>query len=326
MHCFDRRALLVTVVGSAALPITRNIAWALGYPTRPVRIIVGFAAGGATDIIARLMSKELSERLDQTFIVENKPGAGTNIAVETVLAAPADGYSLLFVGPANAINASLYDKLDFNFIRDIAPVASIVRVPFVMVVDTSFPTKTLAEFIDYAKVNPGKLSMGTPGKGSGPHMAGELFKVMTGVDMITIQYRGDAPALADLMGGQIQACFNSLPAVIELIRAGKVRALATTAATRSDALPNLPTVAEFVPGYEASAFYGIGARKGTPGAIIDKLNSVIQAILLEQTVRARLVGLGGTILALSAPAFGSVITEETDKWAKVIRSADIRPD
>lgn len=326
MHHFDRRAFLVAVVGAAASPVTRNVAWAFDYPTRPVKIVVGFAAGGATDIIARLMSEELSKRLGQTFIVENKPGAGTNIAVEAVLAAPPDGYTLLFVGPSNAINASLYDKLDFNFIRDIAPIASIVRVPFVMVVGTSFPTKTLAEFIDYAKANPGKLSMGTPGKGSGPHMAGELFKVMTGVDMITVQYRGDAPALTDLMGGQIQVCFNSLPAAIELIHAGKVRALATTAATRSDALSNLPTVAEFVPGYEASAFYGIGARKGTPGAVIDKLNSVIQTTLVDQTVRARLVGLGGTILALSAPDFGSVITEETDKWAKVIRSADIRPD
>ncbi|MGO9444679.1 MAG: Bug family tripartite tricarboxylate transporter substrate binding protein [Thiobacillaceae bacterium] len=325
MH-FDRRVFLRTVVGTAILPVTRDIAWALDYPIRPVRIIVGFAAGGATDIIARLMSKELSKRLDQTFIVENKPGAGTNIAVEAVLAAPADGYTLLFIGPSNAINTSLYDKLDFNFIRDIAPIASIVRVPFVMVVDTSFPAKTVAEFIDYAKANPGKLSMGTPGKGSGPHMAGELFKVMTDVDMVTVQYRGDAPALTDLMGGQIQVCFNSLPAAIELIRAGKVRALATTAATRSDTFPNLPIVAEFVSGYEATAFYGIGASKGTPAPIIDKLNVAIQATLMDQTVRARLVGLGGTILALSAPEFGRVIAEETDKWAKVIRSADIRPN
>ena len=326
MHYFDRRTFLLTVAGTAALPAARDVAWALDYPTRPVRIIVGFAAGGATDIIARLMSNELSKRLDQTFIVENKPGAGTNIAVEAVLAAPADGYTLLFVGPSNAINASLYDKLDFNFIRDIAPIASIVRVPFVMVVDTSFPAKTVAEFIDYAKSNPGKLSMGTPGKGSGPHMAGELFKVMTGVDMITVQYRGDAPALTDLMGGQIKVCFNSLPAAIELIQAGKVRALATTAVTRSDILPNLPTVAEFVSGYEASAFYGIGAQKGTAAPIIDKLNLATQATLADQTVRARLVGLGGTVLALSAPEFGRVIAEETDKWARVIRSADIKPD
>jgi tripartite-type tricarboxylate transporter receptor subunit TctC len=326
MHYFDRRTFLLTAVGTAASSATRDFAWALDYPARPVRTIVGFAPGGATDIIARLMSKELSKRLDQTFIVENKPGAGTNIAVEAVLAAPADGYTLLFIGPSNAINASLYDKLDFNFIRDIAPVASFVRVPFVMVVDTSFPAKTVTEFIDYAKANPGKLSMGTPGKGSGPHMAGELFKVMTGVDMVTVQYRGDAPALTDLMGGQIQVCFNSLPAAIELIRAGKVRALATTAAARSDTLPNLPTVAEFVPGYEASAFYGVGAPKGTPAPIIDKLNVVIQAALMDQTMRARLVDLGGTILALSAPEFGKVIAEETNKWAKVVRSADIRPN
>jgi tripartite-type tricarboxylate transporter receptor subunit TctC len=326
MRHFDRRAFLHTIAGTAALPLTREVAWALDYPTRPVRIIVGFAAGGATDIIARLMSEALSKRLEQTFIVENKPGAGTNIAVEAVLAAPADGYTLLFVGPSNAINASLYDKLDFNFIRDIAPVASIVRVPFVMVVDTSFPAKTVADFVGYAKANPGKLSVGTPGTGSGPHMAAELFKATTGVNMITVQYRGDAPALTDLMGGQIQVCFNSLPAAIELIRAGKVRALATTAAARSDILPNLPTVAEFVSGYEASAFYGIGAAKGTPAPIVDKLSSAIQDALADQTVRARLMDLGGTILALSAPQFGRIIAEETDKWAKVIRSADIKLD
>lgn len=326
MQCIKRRAFLLTVAGTTAFPFTRDVAWALDYPTRPVRIIVGFAPGGATDIIARLLGEALSNRLGQTFIVENKPGASSNIAAEAVIAAPADGYTLLFVGPPNAINASLYAKLDFNFMRDIVPIASIVRVPFVMVVNPSLPIKTVAEFIDYAKANPGKLSLGTPGIGSGPYMAAELFKAMTAVDVVAVQYRGDAPALADLLGGQIQACFNSLPAAIALIKAGKVRALATTAATRSDILPDLPTVAEFVSGYEASAFYGIGAPKGTPAPIIDKLNQSIQAALVDQTVRARLIGLGGTIVVLSAPKFGRLIAEETNKWAKVIKFADIKPE
>jgi len=326
MRAVRRRTFLCAIVGAASSSVTRRIAWALDYPARPVRIIVGFAAGGATDIIARLVGQGLSQRLGQSFLVENKPGAGTNVATEEVIHAPADGYTLLFVGPPNAINATLYDKLDFDFIRDVAPVATIVRVPFVIVVNTSFPAQTVPELIDYAKANPGRISMGVPGKGSGPHMAGELFKAMAGIDMVSVQYRGDAPALSDLMGGQIQLCFNSLPAAIELIGAGKVRALATTAATRSHALPNLPTVAEFVHGYEASAFYGLGAPKDTPPAVIDRLSQAINATIADHAVQTRLESLGGTVLALSPSGFEKLITDETDKWAKVIRLADIKLD
>ena len=321
-----RRTFLLAAAGAASSFLMRDVAWALDYPTRPVRIIVGFSAGGATDIIARLVGQGLSERLGRSFVVENRPGAGTNMATEAVIAAPADGYTLLFVGPPAAINATLYDKLDFNFIRDIAPVATIVRVPFVIVVNTSFPAQTVPALIDYAKANPGRISMGVPGKGSGPHMAGELFKAMAGIDMTTVQYRGDAPALSDLMGGQIQLCFNSLPAAIELIEAGRVRALATTATTRLTALPDLPTASEFVHGYEASAFYGIGAPKNTPAAIIDRLSSAINSTIADRAVQTRLAGLGGTVLALSPSAFEQLIAAETDKWAKVIRSADIKLD
>jgi tripartite-type tricarboxylate transporter receptor subunit TctC len=326
MHS-DRRVFLRAFAGTAGiLPLASKIVWASDYPARPVRIVVGFAAGGATDVIARLIGDELSKRFGQAFIVENKPGAGSNIAVEAALAAPADGYTLLFVGPSNAINATLYDKLDFDFMHDIAPVAALARVPFVVVVGTSFPAKTVAEFVDYAKANPGKLSIGTPGKGSGPHMAAELFAAMAGVELTTVQYRGDAPALTDLMGGQIQACFNSLPAAMEFIKSDKVHALATTAANRSNSLPDIPTIAEFVSGYEASAFYGIGTRRGAPTTVIDELSMAIQTILSDQQVQARLVGLGATVLALSAPDFGKLIAEETDKWAKVIRSAGIKSD
>ncbi len=326
MHLIHRRRFLFAVAGGASSLVTRRIAWALDYPSRPVRIIVGFAAGGATDIIARLVGQGLSTRVGQSFVVENRPGAGTNIATEAVISAPADGYTLLFVGPPAAINATLYDKLDFNFIRDIAPVATIVRVPFVIVVNTSFPAKTVPELINYLKANPGRISMGVPGKGSGPHMAGELFKAMASVDMVTVQYRGDAPALSDLMGAQIQLCFNSLPAAIKLIEAGRVRALATTAATRPTALPNLPTVSEFVHGYEASAFYGIGVSRNTPSAIIDKLSQAINSTIVDQAVQTRLAGLGGTVLALSPSAFEKLIIDETDKWAKVIRLANIKLD
>jgi tripartite-type tricarboxylate transporter receptor subunit TctC len=326
MHLVHRRIFLFAASAMACSFVARRAAWALDYPTRPVRIIVGFAAGGATDIISRLVGQGLSERLGQSFVVENRPGAGTNIATGAVVAAAADGYTLLFVGPPNAINATLYDNLDFNFIRDIAPVATIVRVPYVIVVNSSFPAKTVAELIDYAKANPGRISIGVPGKGSGPHVAGELFKAMTGVDMVTVQYRGDALALSDLMGGQIQLCFNSLPAAIELIKAGQVRALATTAATRSDALPNVPTVAESVADYQAGAFYGIGAPKNTPPAIIETLSQAINSIVANHAVQTRLTSLGGTVLTLSPPEFGKLIVDETAKWAKVIRLAKIKLD
>jgi tripartite-type tricarboxylate transporter receptor subunit TctC len=326
MRVACRRTFLLAASATACSFIPQRLAWALDYPTRPGRIIVGFAPGGATDIIARLVGQGLSGRLGQSFVVENRPGAGTNIATEAVVAAAADGYTLLFVGPPNAINATLYDKLDFNFIRDIAPVATIVRVPYVIVVNSSFPAKTIPELIDYARANPGPVSMGVPGKGSGPHVAGELFKAMTGVDMVTVQYRGDAPALSDLMGGQIQLCFNSLPAAIELIKAGQVRALATTAIKRSDTLPNLPTVAESVAGYEAGAFYGIGAPKNTPSTIIDTLSQAINATVADHAVQARLASLGGTVLTLSPSEFEKLIVDETAKWAKVIRLAKIKLD
>lgn len=326
MHLAQRRTFLLAAAGAASSVVTRRFAWALDYPGRPVRIIVGFAAGGATDITARLVGQGLSKRLGQSFVVENRPGAASNIATEAVINAPADGYTLLFVGPPAVINATLYGQLHFNFIRDIAPVATIVRVPYVVVVNTSFPAKTIPELIAYAKVNPGKISMGVPGKGSGPHIAGEMFKAMTGVDMVTVQYHGDAPALRDLMGGQIQLCFNSLPAAIELIETGKVRALATTAATRSNALPKVPAMAEFVPGYEASAFYGIGAPKNTPSVIIDELSRAINSTIADHSVQARLVSLGGTVLALSPSEFEKLIIGETHKWAKVIKSNNIKLD
>ena len=272
-----RRQFLHLAAGAAALPAVSRIAWAQAYPTRPVRIIVGFAAGGAADIIARLIGQWLSERLGQPFVIENRPGAGSNIATEAVVRAPPDGYTLLLVGTANAINATLYDKLNFNFIRDIAPVAGIIRVPNVMVVNPSVPAKTVPEFIAYAKANPGKINMASGGIGTAAHVSGELFKMMAGVDMVHVPYRGAAPALTDLLGGQVQVMFASMPSSIEHIRAGKLRALAVTTATRSEALPDIPTVGEFVPGYEASAWYGVGAPKDTPAEIVDKLNKEINA-------------------------------------------------
>ena len=288
--------------------------------------IVGFAAGGAPDILARLMGQWLSERLGQPFVIENRPGAGSNIATEAVVRAPPDGYTLLLVSPANAINATLYDKLNFNFIRDIAPVAGIIREPHVMVVNPSVPAKTVPEFIAYAKANPGKLNMASAGNGTAAHVAGELFKMMTGVDMVHVPYRGAAPALTDLLGGQVQVMFAAMPASIEYIRAGKLRALAVTTATRSEALPDIPTVGEFVPGYEASAWFGVGAPKNTPAEIIDKLNKEINAALADPKIKARLADLGGTVLPGSPADFGKLIADETEKWGKVIRAANIKPE
>ena len=280
----------------------------------------------ANDIVARLIGQWLSERLGQPFIIENRPGAGSNIATEAVVRAPPDGYTLLLVGPPNAINATLYDKLNFNFIRDIAPVASIVRVPNVMVVNPSVPAKTVPEFIAYAKANPGKINMASAGIGSSAHVAGELFKMMTGVDMVHVPYRGAAPALTDLLGGQVQVCSPRMPASIEYIKAGKLRALAVTTATRSEALPDVPTVGEFVPGYEASSWYGVGAPKNTPAEIVDKLNKEINAALADPKIKARLADLGGTALAGSPADFGKLIADETEKWGKVIRAANIKPN
>jgi tripartite-type tricarboxylate transporter receptor subunit TctC len=321
-----RRTFLHLAAGAVTLPAFSRIAWTQSYPSRPVRWIVGFAPAGPADILARLIGQWLSERLGQPFVIENRPGAASNIATEAVVRAPADGYTLLMVGSPNAINATLYDKLNFNFIRDIAPVANIMRGPLVMVVNPSLPANTVPEFIAYAKAHPGKINMASGGNGSTPHVAGELFKMMTGVDMNHVPYRGAAPALTDLLAGQVQVYFANTPASIEHIRAGKLRALAVTTATRSDALPDLPTVGDFVPGYEASTWFGVGAPKATPAEIVEKLNKEINAGLADPKMKARLADLGGTVLAVSPADFGKLIADETEKWAKVIRTANIKPE
>jgi tripartite-type tricarboxylate transporter receptor subunit TctC len=321
-----RRTFLHLPAGAAALPAVSRVASALDYPTRPVSLVAGFAPGGGVDITARLIGQWLSERLGQQFVIENRPGASSNIATEAVVRAPADGYTLLLIGSFNTINATLYDKLNYNFIRDIAPVASVMRYPYVMVVNPSFPAKSVPEFIAYAKANPGKLNMASPGTGSGDHIAGELFKMMTGVDMVDVTYRGIALALSDLLGGQVQVSFPSILSSIQYIRAGQLRALAVVTATRSDALPDIPTVAEFVPGYEASSWYGIGAPKATPAEIIDKLNKEINAALADPKNKARLANLGGDVLALSPADFGKLIADETEKWGKLIRTLNIKAE
>jgi tripartite-type tricarboxylate transporter receptor subunit TctC len=299
---------------------------ALDYPTRPVHLVVGYPAGGTTDILARLVGQYLSERLGQQFVIDNRSGAGNNIGTEAVVNATPDGYTLILVNPANAINATLYEKLPFNFIRDIAPVAGIMRVPNVMEVNPSVPAKTVAEFIAYAKTNSGKVNMASSGNGTSIHVSGELFKMMTGVDMLHVPYRGSAPALTDLMGGQVQVLFDNMPSSIEYLKAGKLRPLAVTTAVRSDALPGVPTVAETVPGYEASAWFGLGAPKATPAEIVDKLNAAVNAGLADPKLKARLVDLGGTMLVGSPADFGKVIAEETEKWAKVVKFSGARPD
>jgi tripartite-type tricarboxylate transporter receptor subunit TctC len=303
-----------------------HIAKAQAYPSRPVRIIVGFAAGNGPDILARLLGPWLSERLGQPFIIENRPGAGTNIGTEAVVRSTPDGYTLLLVTPPNAINATLYDKLNFNFVRDISPVASISHEPNVMVVNPSVPAKTVPEFIAYAKAHPGQLSMASAGNGSSSHVAGELFKMMTGVDLVHVPYRGGGPALTDLLGGQVQLMFPTTTTSSAYIRAGTVRALAVTTTTRSEALPDLPTVAEFVPGYEASTFYGVGAPRNTPAEIIDKLNKEINGGLDDPKMKARLADAGGTVLPGSPADFGKLIADETEKWAKVIKFANIKAE
>jgi tripartite-type tricarboxylate transporter receptor subunit TctC len=318
---FPRRKFLHLAAGAIALPAVARRAGAQSYPARPVRIVVGFTPAGATDILARLIGQWLQERLGQTFIVENRPGAGSNIATDAVARSPADGYTLMLVAPANAINATLYDKLPFNFIRDIAPVAGLIRVANVMEVNPALPAKTLPEFIAYAKANAGKISYASAGTGSQQHVAGELFKMMAGVDMVHVPYRGGGPALADLMGGQMQLFFGTTASTIQLIRSGKLRALAVTTATRSPALPDVPTVAEFVPGYEASSWYGIGAPKGTPAEIVDLLNKEINAGLADPKIKARLDDMGGTPLTGPAAAFGKLIVDETEKWAKVVKAS-----
>jgi tripartite-type tricarboxylate transporter receptor subunit TctC len=321
-----RRNFLHLAAGFAALPVVSRFAWAQAYPSRPVRIIVGFAPGGATDIMARLMGQSLSERLRQPFVIENKPGAATNIATEAVVNAAPDGYTLLVVTSVNAINASVYEKLNFNLIRDVVPVASIHREPFVMEANPSVPVKTVAEFIAYAKANPGKLTMASAGVGSGNHISGELFKMMTGVNLVHVPYRGGGPALVDLLGGQVQVMFATMSSSIEYVRAGKLRALAVTTATRSSVLPDIPTVAEFVPGYESSFWTGVGAPKNTPAEIVDKLNKEMNATLADPKFKARLADLGGTALSGSPLDFGKFVADETDKWAKVVKFAGVKAD
>jgi len=303
-----------------------RFAWAQAYPTRPVRIIVGVAAGGGGDLIARVMGQWLSERLGQPFVIENRPGGGGNIGTEAVVRAPADGYTLLLCSTQNATNAALYDKLNFNFVRDIAPVASITRGTYVMVVNPSVPAKSVPEFIAYAKANPGRITFGSAGIGGGNHLAGELFKMMAGVDMVHVPYRGIAPALNDLLGGQVQVAFASTPSSIEYIRAGRLRALAVTTMSRAEALPDIPTVGEFVPGYEATAWFGIGAPRNTPAEIVDKLNKEINAGLADPKIKGRLADLGSTPFPGSPADFGKLIADETEKWGNVIRALNIKAE
>jgi tripartite-type tricarboxylate transporter receptor subunit TctC len=321
-----RRHLLYLAAGAAALPIIARGGWAQTYPSRPVRIIVGFAPATGADILARLMGQWLSERLGQQFVIENRPGAGTNIATEAVVRSPPDGYTLLAVSPANAINATLYEKLNFNFIRDIAPVASMMRTPGVMLVNPSVPAKSVPEFITYAKANPGKISFASAGNGSGSHMAGELFKMMTGLDMVHVPYRGGGPALTDLLGGQVQLMFPGTTASIAYIRAGTLRPLAVTTVARSELLPAVPAVADFVPGYESSLIDGVGIPRNTPSGIVDRLNDEINAGLADPKLKARLADLGGTVLPGSPTDYGRLLVEETEKWGKVVRFAGIKAD
>jgi tripartite-type tricarboxylate transporter receptor subunit TctC len=321
---FPRRQFLRLAAGTAALPTVSPFAWALNYPTRPVRWIVGIAPGGPNDILARLLGQWLSQRLSQPIVIENRPAAGSNIATELVAKAPADGYTLLMVATAATINATLYDKLNFNLTRDIAPIAGIARLSNVMLVHPSVPAKTVPEFIAYAKANPGKLNMASAGNGTTSHVAGELFQMMAGIEMIHVPFRGDAPAIADLLSGQMHVYIGPTATTIEHVRAGKLRALAVTTAMRLDALPDIPTVGDFLPGYEANTWYGVGAPKNTPGEIIEKLNKEINAALVDPKMKTRLADLGGTALPGSPADFGKLIAEETEKWAKVIKFAGIK--
>jgi len=320
-----RRQFLYVAAGVAALPVVSRSSWAQTYPSRPVRIVVGFPPGGPTDIVARLIGQQLSERLGQQFVIENRPGAGGNIGTETVVRAQPDGYTLLLINAANAISATLYDNLNFIFLRDIAPIAGIVRVPNVMEVHPSVPARTVPEFIAYARANPGKINMAGV-NGTTLQLAGELFKMMAGVDMLHVPYKGAGPALTDLLGGQVQVLFDNLSSSIAYIRAGKLRPLAVTTATRAKALPGIPTVGEFVPGYEASAWQGIGAPKNTPPEIINKLSVEINAALADPKFRARLSDLGGEALEGSPADFGKLLASETKKWARVVKYSGAKPD
>ncbi len=321
-----RRRFMHLAAGTLSLPALSSIACAQTYPVRPVRVVVGFAAGNSADVVARLIAHWLSERLGQPFVIDNRPGAGSNIAIEAVVKAPADGYTLLSVGPPAAINATLYDKLNYNFMRDIAPVAGFMRVPNVIALNPAVPAKTVAEFIAYAKANPGRVNMSSGGNGTSSHVSGELFKMMAGVNMVHVPYRGAAPALTDLLGGQVHVMFPALAGAIEYIRAGRLRALALTTLNRSEALPEIPTVDDSVPGYEASTWFGLGAPRHTPREIVDTLNREINAALGDTKVKARLAELGGTALALSPADFGKLVADETEKWAKVVKFSGARAD
>ena len=321
-----RRQFLHLAVGAAALPTLPRIARAQTYPSRPVRLIVGYAPAGAGDISTRLMGQWLSERLGQQFIVENRPGAGTNIATEAVVRAAQDGYTLLMSSTANAINSTLYERLNFNFIRDLTPIAGIMRVPHVIVVHPSFSAKTLPEFIAYAKANPGKLAWASPGAGTAGHVCGELFKMMAGLNMVHVPYRGGGAAMADLLSGQLQAYVGAMTSSLEYVKAGSLRALAVTTATRSEALPEISTVSDFVPGFETSDWGGVSGPKGTPAEIIDRLNKEINAGLADPKIKARFADLGATVIPGSPADFGKLIAEETEKWAKVVRFAGIKAE
>jgi len=323
---FLRRQFLKLAAVVAAAAAVPQFASALDYPTRPVRIIAGFAAGGGVDVTARLIGQWLTDRLGQSFVIENRPGAGGNIGTEAVVNAAPDGYTLLLATVPNAVNASLYEKLSFNFIRDIVPVAGIIRVPMVILLNPSVPAATVAEFISYAKANPDKVNMASAGNGSAPHMAGELFKMMAGVNLVHVPYRGQGPALTDLLGGQVQVLFAATPGTTEYITTGKLRALAVTSASRAEMLPELRTVGDFVPGYEASQWYGIGVPRDTPVEIVDKLNKEINAAIADPAMKARFAAIGGEPLPGSPAEFGKLIAEETEKWGRVVRAAGIKPE
>src|SRR6201991_1410787 len=323
---FPRRQFLRLGAGATLLPAVSRIANAQSYPTRPVRLIIGYTPGGSADLTARLMGQWLSERLGQSFVIENRPGGGTNIATEAVVRAPPDGYTLLLVAPANAINATLYDKLGFDFLRDIVPVAGIIRFPNVVDVNPSLPIKSIPELIAYAKANPGKLNMASSGNGSTIHMSGELFKMLTGIDMVHVPYRGGAPAMTDLISGQVQVMFDNIPTCAEHVKSGKLRGLAVTSTARSQVLPDLPVLADFLPGYEASAWYGLAAPKGTPPEIVDRLNKAVNEILADPKVKAKFSEYGAMLLPGSAADFGKLLADETEKWGKVVKFAGAKVD
>jgi tripartite-type tricarboxylate transporter receptor subunit TctC len=323
---FPRREFLQLAAGAAVLPAISTIGAAQAYPSRPIRLIIGYTPGGSADLTARLMGQWLSERLGQPFVIENRPGGGTNIATEAVVRASPDGYTLLLAAPANAVNATLYDKLNFNFLRDVEPVAGIIRFPNVVVVNPQVPVKSIPELIAYAKANPGKLNMASSGNGSTIHMSGELFKMLTGINMVHVPYRGGAPALTDMISGQVQVMFDNIPTCAEHVKSGKLRGLAVTSTTRSEVLPDLPTVADFLPGYEASAWYGIVAPKNTPADVVDTLNKATNAVLADPAAKTRFAELGAILLPGSAADFGKLLADETEKWGKVVKFSGARVD